>query len=205
MAIERFTPANSALLLVDHQVGLANGIQDQSIPEFLKALEFLLSVGKIFNLPTIATTSASDGPNGPLMPVVQQTLPDAAVVHRPGEINAWDNEEFVAAVKATGRKNLIVAGISTEVCANFVGMAAVADGYNVQIIVDACGTWNKLVQEVAIARMAQAGVVPNTAVAIGAELQADWRNPTSQEFGYAMAGVLPFYANLIGSFMAAKG
>lgn len=203
--MERFTPENSALLLVDHQTGLANGIQDQSIPEFLIQLTSLLKIGRIFKLPTVITTSAVDGPNGPIMPVVTQTLPDATIVHRPGEINAWDSREFVDAVKATGRKNLIVAGVSTEVCATFVGMAAVAAGYNVQIIIDACGTWNKLVQEVAIARMVQAGVVPNTCVAIGAELQADWRNPTGQEFGMMMCEQLPFYANLMGSFMAAKG
>lgn len=166
---------------------------------------FLLKLGKIFELPAVATTSASDGPNGPLMPLVRQTLPDIQVVHRPGEINAWDNDEFVSAVKATGRRNLIVAGISTEVCANFVAMSAVAEGFNVQVIIDACGTWNKLVREVVLARMLQAGVVPNTAVGIGAELQADWRNTTGQEFGMAMADVLPFYGNLIGSFMAAKG
>jgi nicotinamidase-related amidase len=205
MPIPRFKPEDTALLLVDHQAGLANGIQDQSIPEFLTSLGFLLKVGKVFNLPTIATTSASDGPNGPLMPIVGRILPDVKVVHRPGEINAWDNAEFVEAVKATGRKNLIVAGISTEVCANFVAISAVSEGFNVHVIVDACGTWNKLVQEVAIARMAQAGVVPNTAISIGAELQADWRNPTAEHFGPMMAEHLPFYGNLIGSFMAAQG
>ena len=205
MAKERFTPDNTALLLIDHQTGLANGIQDQSIPEFLTALTALVKIGKVFNLPTVVTTSAADGPNGPVMPVVTQTLPDAQVVHRPGEINAWDNAEFVAAVKATGRKNLLVAGISTEVCANFVAMSAVDEGFNVQVVIDACGTWSKLVQEVVIARMAQAGVVPNTWVAVGAELQADWRNPTGQEFGMLMGEHLPFYANLMGSFMAAKG
>lgn len=205
MAHERFSPDDTALLLVDHQTGLANGIQDQSIPEFLIALQALVRIGKTFALPTVITTSAADGPNGPIMPIVSQTLPDAVVVHRPGEINAWDNAEFVAAVKATGRKNLLVAGISTEVCANFVAMSALADGYKVQVVIDACGTWNKLVQEVAIARMVQAGVVPNTWVAVGAELQRDWRNPTAQDFGYIMAEQLPFYGNLMGSFFAAKG
>ena len=204
MKTERLTPENSALLLVDHQVGLANGIQDQAMPDFVNAFTALLKVGKTFGLPTVATTSAATGPNGPLLPVINEIMPDVKVVHRPGEINAWDNKEFLKAVKATKRKNLIIAGISTEVCANFVAMSAVQDGYNAHVVIDACGTWSKLVQEVAIARMVQAGVVPNNWVAIGAELQADWQNPTGQEFGQVMGGHLHFYGNLIGSFMASN-
>ncbi len=205
MSYDRLTPENTTVLLIDHQTGLSNGVHDQSVPEYLTAVAGLVKFAKTFKLPTIITTSASDGPNGPVLPVITQTLPDAPVVHRPGEINAWDNAEFVAAVKKTGRKKLIVAGVSTEVCVAFVALSAIKDGYDVYAVIDASGTWNKLVQEVAVARMAQAGVKPITWVAVGAELQADWRKPTGQELGQIMGEHLPFYGNLIASFLAAKG
>src|SRR5690606_9057425 len=115
----------------------------------------LVKFAKAFNLPAVITTSASDGPNGPVLPVITQTLPNAPVIHRPGEINAWDNAEFVAAVEKTGRKKLIVAGVSTEVCVAFVALSAINAGYDVYAVIDASGTWNKLVQEVAVARMVQ--------------------------------------------------
>lgn len=152
----------------------------------------------------VITASAADGPNGPGMPQITQLLPDAPIVHRSGEINAWDNADFVTAVKNTGRKKLIVAGISTEVCVAFVALSAVQAGYDVYAVIDSSGTWNKLVQEVAIARMAQAGVKPITWVAVIAELQHDWREATGQGVGQIMGEHLNFYGNLIGSFMAAR-
>jgi nicotinamidase-related amidase len=205
MSYDRLTPENAAVLLVDHQTGLSNGVQDQSVPEYLTAVAGLVKFAKAFKLPTVITTSASDGPNGPVLPVITQTLPDAPVIHRPGEINAWDNAEFVAAVEKTGRKKLLVAGVSTEVCVAFVALSAIKAGYDVYAVVDASGTWNKLVQEVAIARMVQAGVKPITWVAVGAEIQADWRKPTGQQLGQIMGEHLPFYGNLMASFLATKG
>jgi nicotinamidase-related amidase len=205
MSYDRLTPDNAALLLVDHQTGLSNGVQDQSVPEYIIAVTALVKLAKAFNLPTVVTTSAADGPNGPVLPVITQTLPAASVVHRPGEINAWDNKDFVAAVNKTGRKKLIVAGVSTEVCVAFVALSAIEEGYEVYAVIDSSGTWNKLVQEVAVARMAQAGVKPITWVAVGAELQADWRKPTGKALGQIMGEHLPFYGNLYGSFLAAQG
>ena len=205
MSYDRLTADNAALLLVDHQTGLSNGVQDQSVPEYITAITALVKLANTFKLPTVITTSAADGPNGPVLPMITQTLPEAPVIHRPGEINAWDNKEFVAAVKKTGRKKLIVAGVSTEVCVAFVGLSAIKEGYDVYAVIDASGTWNKLVQEVAVARMAQAGVKPITWVAVGAELQADWRNPTGKALGQIMGQHLPFYGNLYGSFLAAQG
>ena len=202
---ERLTPDNVALLLVDHQTGLANGVTDQSVPEFRAAVTALAKMGKLFNLPTVITTSAATGPNGPLLPELTQILPEAKVVHRPGEINAWDSAEFVEAVEKTGRKKLIVAGISTEVCVAFVALSAVRAGYDVHAVIDASGTWNKLVQEVAIARMVQAGVIPTTWVATAAELQGDWRKPTGQGLAAVMGEHLPFYGSLIASHVSSAG
>lgn len=205
MSYDRLTADNAALLLVDHQTGLSNGVQDQSVPEYLAAVAGLTKLAKAFNLPTVITTSAADGPNGPVLPIITQTLPSAPIVHRPGEINAWDNSDFVEAVKKTGRKKLIVAGVSTEVCVAFVALSAIQEGYDVYAVIDASGTWNKLVQETAVARMVQAGIKPITWVAVGAEIQADWRKPTGQQLAQVMGEHLPFYGNLISSFIATKG
>lgn len=204
MSYPRLSAHNAALLLVDHQTGLSNGIQDQSVPEYMTSVTALVKLAKAFKLPTVVTTSAANGPNGPLLPVITQTLPDAPVIHRPGEINAWENEHFVQAVKKTNRKKLVVAGVSTEVCVAFVALSAKEAGFEVYAVIDASGTWNKLVQEIAVARMVQAGIVPITWAAVGAELQGDWRDPTGQQLGAIMGEHLPFYGNLYGSFLAAK-
>lgn len=204
MSYERLTAENAAVLFIDHQTGLSTGVQDQSVPEYMAAVTALAKLAKVFKLPSVITTSDAEGPNGPILPILPELLPDAPLVHRPGEINAWDNAGFVDAVKKTGRKKLIVAGVSTEVCVAFVALSLIDEGYDVYAVVDSSGTWNKLVQEVAVARMVQAGVKPITWVAVGAELQADWRNPTGDALGAVMGEHLPFYGNLIGSFLANK-
>lgn len=204
MSYDRLTAENAAVLFIDHQTGLSNGIQDQSVPEYTTAVTALAKLANVFKLPSVITTSDAEGPNGPIMPILPQLLPDAPLIHRPGEINAWDNMEFVDAVKKTERKKLIIAGVSTEVCVAFVALSAVQEGYDVYAVIDSSGTWNKLVQEVAVARMVQAGIKPVTWVAVGAELQADWRNQTGDELGAIMGEHLPFYGNLINSFMSNK-
>ncbi len=93
-----------AVLMVDHQTGLTNLVKDFSPDDFKNGVLALADSAKYFNLPTILTTSFEDGPNGPLVPEVKEMFPDAPYIARPGQINAWDNEDFVKAVKATGKK-----------------------------------------------------------------------------------------------------
>lgn len=205
MSYERLSASNAAVLFVDHQTGLANGVQTQSPPEFINNVKALVTIAQIYQLPSIITTSAADGPNGPIMPVVEQGLPKAEIVHRPGEINAWDNKDFVAAVEKTERRQLLIAGISTEVCLAFVALSARDAGYDVRAVLDASGTWSKLVEQAALARMVQAGIVPMTWVGVGAELLGDWRSSTGQAHGKLMADYLPFSGNNFAGFLAAKG
>ena len=201
---ETLTPENAALLMIDHQTGISNGVTDMSQTEFQNNVLALTKTGRMFNLPTLITTSASDGPNGGLFDFIPEILPDAPIIHRPGQINAWDCKEFVEAVKKLGRKKLILAGVSTDVCLAFAAISAVNDGYEVYAVVDASGTWNQLVAQTAILRMSQAGVIPMTWVAVAAELQNDWRNPTGNQLAEIMGEHLPFYGNVIRSFMTAK-
>jgi len=205
MSYDRITAQNAAVLFIDHQTGLANGVQTQSPVEFNNNVKALATLAKVYKLPSVITTSAADGPNGPIMPIVTGVIQDAAIVHRPGEINAWDNRDFVAAVEKTGRKKLLIAGISTEVCLAFVALSAKGAGYDVYAVIDASGTWNKLVEDVAIARMIQAGIKPITWVAAGAELLGDWRSELSQEHAQLMGDHLPFSANNFAGYLSAKG
>ena len=192
------------MLFVDHQTGLANGVQTQSPPEFVNNVKALVTIAQIYKLPSIITTSAADGPNGPIMPVVAEGLPAATILHRPGEINAWDNAGFVAAVKKAGRKKLLVAGISTEVCVAFVALSAREAEYDVYAVLDASGTWTKLVEEAAIARILQSGIVPMTWVGVGAELVRDWRSAAGNAHMKLMADRLPFSGNNYVGFLSAK-
>lgn len=188
----------AALLLVDHQVGLLLGVHDHDQEELRRNVLALAKIAKAQGLPVIVTTSADEGPNGGLLPELQAVLPDAQVVRRPGEIDAFDNAEFEAAVKATGRDQLIVAGISTDVCVAFVALSAIAKGYQVHAVLDASGTWNALASQAAALRMQAAGVVLNSTVAVAAELQHDWREQGGQELaGIFAEHALPFYGSLL--------
>jgi nicotinamidase-related amidase len=93
------------------------------------------------------TTSFEDGPNGPLLSELKETFPDAPFIPRPGQINAWDNEDFVKAVKATGRTQLMIAGVVTEVCVAFPALSAIAEGYDVFVVTDASGTFNEVTRQ----------------------------------------------------------
>lgn len=200
----RFTREDSAILFVDHQVGLILGVHDQDQETLRRNVVALARAAKVYGLPTILTTSADDGPNGPILPELAAELPEAQLIKRPGEIDAFDNPDFAKAVKATGRKNLIISGISTDVCVAFASLSAVAAGYHVQAVLDASGTWSRLAAEAAIIRMRDAGVTMTSTVAMTAELQRDWRNPGGDALGRLYSEkAIPFYGSLIA--MAYRG
>ncbi|MGN8063151.1 isochorismatase family protein, partial [Ralstonia sp. 22111] len=141
---KRLDKNDAAVLLVDHQAGLLSLVRDIEPDKFKNNVLALADLAQYFKLPTILTTSFETGPNGPLVPELKAQFPDAPYIARPGQINAWDNEEFVAAVKATGKKQLIIAGVVTEVCVAFPALSALAEGYDVFIVTDASGTFNEV-------------------------------------------------------------
>jgi Isochorismatase family len=112
----RLSKDEAAVLLVDHQSGLISLVQDYSPGEFQNNVLALADIAKYYQLPTILTTSFEEGPNGPLVPELKAMFPNAPYIPRPGQINAWDNDDYVKAVKATGRRQLIIAGVVTDVC-----------------------------------------------------------------------------------------
>lgn len=169
----RLDKNNAAMLLVDHQTGLLSLVRDIDPDKFKNNVLATADFAKYFNLPTILTTSFETGPNGPLVPELKEMFPDAPYIARPGNINAWDNEDFVKAVKATGKKQLIIAGVVTEVCVAFPALSAIEEGYDVFVITDASGTFNEITRDAAWRRMEAAGVQLMTWFGAACELHRD--------------------------------
>ena len=138
---KRLNKDDAVVLLVDHQTGLISLVQDFSPNEFKNNVLALGDLAKFFGLPTILTTSFEQGPNGPLVPELKALFPDAPYIARPGQINAWDNEDFVKAIKATGRKQIIIAGVVTDVGVAFPTLCALDEGFEVFVGTDASGTF----------------------------------------------------------------
>ncbi|UUZ72201.1 hydrolase [Polaromonas sp. P1(28)-8] len=199
----RLDKNQAAVLLVDHQAGLLSLVRDIEPDKFKNNVLAVADIANYFKLPTVLTTSFEDGPNGPLVPELKQTLPDAAFIPRPGQINAWDNEDFVKAVKATGRKQLIIAGVVTEVCVAFPALSALAEGFEVFVVTDASGTFNEVTRNAAWNRMSEAGAQLMTWFGLACELHRDWRNDV-EGLGTLFANHIPDYRNLMTSYSAVK-
>jgi nicotinamidase-related amidase len=198
---QRLSKEDAALLLIDHQSGLISLVQDFSPDDFKNNVIALADVGRFFRLPTVLTTSFDQGPNGPLVPELRERFPDAPFVSRPGQINCWDNEEFRAAVQATGRRQLLMAGVVTDVCVAFPALSAIEEGYDIFVVTDASGTFNESVRHAAWARMAAAGVQLVSWFAVACELHRDWRNDI-EGLGRLLSEHLPNYRNLMTSYQS---
>ncbi|EHR40454.1 isochorismate family cysteine hydrolase YcaC [Alishewanella jeotgali] len=196
----RLNKADAAVLLVDHQTGLLSLVRDIDPDRFKNNVLALADLAKYFALPTILTTSFEQGPNGPLVPELKEIFPKAPFIARPGQINAWDNEDFVQAIKATGKKQLIIAGVVTEVCVAFPTLSALAEGFDVFVVTDASGTFNELTRDSAWRRMEAAGAQLMTWFGVACELHRDWRNDI-EGLGQLFSNHIPDYRNLINSYM----
>ena len=197
-------PDDAVLLLIDHQSGLFQTVADMPMTTLRRHAAALASMATLAKLPVITTASVPQGPNGPLIPEIHANAPHAVYVARKGEINAWDNPDFVAAVKATGRKTLIIAGTITSVCMAFPSISAVHEGYQVFAVVDASGTYSKMAQEITLARVVQAGVVPMDTAAVASELQRTWNRADAAEWAEVYTKIFPAYQLLIESYGKAQ-
>ena len=192
---ERLTRDNAALLLVDHQVGLYSGVRDIAVAELKHNVVALTKAAQVLGLPIVATTTAADSMWGPTIPELAAVLPaDLTVIDR-STVNAWDDPRVVEAVRATGRRKLIVTGISTEVCLAFPAMSATADGFDAYAAVDASGTFSQTKRVVGLRRMQQAGVIPVDYATAVVEILADNADPLAGEVYGALD--MPF-AVLVG-------
>ncbi|MUG32596.1 MULTISPECIES: isochorismate family cysteine hydrolase YcaC [Psychrobacter] len=200
---KRLSVDDAVVLFVDHQTGLQTLCRDMPADEFKKNVLAMGKIAKYFDLPVVMTTSFEQGPNGPMMPELKEMFKDAAYIARPGEINAWDNADFVKAVKKTGRKQIIIAGIVTEVCVAFPVLSALAEGYEVFVVTDASGTFNDMSRNAAWLRMQQEGAQLLTWFAMSNELRRDWREDME---GYLnlFYEISTEYAPLVDSYNAVK-
>lgn len=190
----RFTPANSALVLIDHQVGTMQLIKNIDVDLAKRMSLALAKAARILGIPTVMTSSQEDQVQGPLLPELEEILPGAfaARVKRAGVVNAWTDPNFTEAIAATGRKNLIMAGVTTDVCLVFPAIDAVTEGYSVQAVMDASGSPYELSEDMARRRMQDAGVVLTATNTMIAELAQDWSTPEGQQLIQLLfAQVLP--------------
>lgn len=198
-------PNDAVMLLIDHQSGLFQLVRDIDLPVLRSNVTALAKVARLAKVPTFTTASVPDGPNGPLIPEIHQHNPDAVYIPRTGQINAWDNPAWVQAIKATGRKTLLIAGTLTSVCMAFPTLSALAAGYKVFTIVDASGNWSKMATDLTLARVVQAGAMPIDTYAVLAELMSTWNRPDAMDFAAVMVEhIVPPYRALMESYDKAQ-
>jgi nicotinamidase-related amidase len=189
----QFTPENGALVLIDHQVGTLQFVYTMSPDESLRNAVMLAKAAKAYGMPVVLTTSQEDHMQGPTAPALQQALPEAYNhrVKRAGIVNAWADPNFSAAVSATGRKKLIMAAVTTDICLIFPAISAVQEGFDVLAVLDASGSSYKVQESLARERMERAGVVLTTTNTAIAELVQDWSTPQGSELIQLLIATVP--------------
>ena len=197
-------PADTVILLLDHQTGLFQTVKDIGVMELRANTTALAKLGTLLKLPVITTTSVPDGPNGPPMPELKEAAPHAHYVPRHGEVNAWDNEAFVKAVRDTGKKTLIMAGVWTSVCVMFPALDATAAGFKVYAVIDASGDPSEMVSRTTLARFVQGGVVPTTVNAVVSEIHRTWNRPEAAELAQLYTMYAPNYRAVMESYQMAQ-
>lgn len=200
-AYEPLTAENAALVLVDHQVGLMTGVRDYSTGELKHNVVALAKAAKVLGLPILVTTTARESMWGPTFPELVEALPGVEIIDR-SSVNAYDDARVARAIEATGRKKLIFAGISLEVCAAFPAMTAVARGLDAYVAVDASGTFSETKRQAGLLRMAQAGVVLSDYATLMVEILKDNGRP---EAGPVYAALDMPWATLVGQVAASFG
>src|SRR6202795_2785146 len=198
---EPLTSENAALILVDHQVGLMTGVRDYSTGELKHNVVALAKAAKALKLPIVATTTVRDSMWGPTFPELVEALPGVEIIDR-SSVNAFDDERVARAIAATGRKKLIFAGISLEVCAAFPAIIAVGKGLDAYVAVDASGTFSETKRQVGLLRMLQAGVILSDYATLMVEILKD---NARQEAGEVYTAMDMAWATLVGQVARAYG
>jgi nicotinamidase-related amidase len=173
-------PQECMLLLVDFQAGLAFGVESIGRQTVLNNAVAMARTAVAFSLPVIVSTSASRVYSGSLLPVLQAAVPTTVPIER-RNMNVWEDEVAHKAIVATGRKRLIIAGLLTEACVSFPVLSALADGYDVFVVADACGGLTPVGHEMALRRMEVAGAKLSSWLQVLLELQRDWTRHETYE------------------------
>lgn len=199
------TAQNTIVLLVDHQIGLLAGMRDvTSLAELRSNIVGLARVAKALEIPTLITSSNAQWQNGDTLSEIKDLFPEHPIYRRTGIINCYEDPSFRAAfekiVEETGRKHVIIAGVTIGTCCSLPTFSMLQDGYKVFPVIDACGAWNRYEAEAAISRMASAGAEPVTTFALACELQADWKSPSANAMLEPFIYNLPEYGFVLQNF-----
>lgn len=183
MTQKPFAAEDSALILIDHQLGTMQLIKTLDVEQVKRNVIALAKAAKILSLPVVLTSSQEDHLQGPMMRELAELLPEdfAKRVQRAGIVNAWTDPNFKAAVEATGRRNLIMGGVTTDVCLVYPTISAVEEGYRVQAVMDISGSPFELSEFTSRSRMMENGVVLTATNTVIAELAQDWSTPDGEE------------------------
>lgn len=167
------TPQDCALALIDYQPAMYQGVQSHDRISVMHNVQILAKTAKLFKIPTIITTVAKDSFSGPFMPEVTDLFPGQPIIDRTS-MNSWLDENFRKAVKATGRKRFLIAGLWTEACVMFPSLDMLREGYEIYVPTDACGDISPESHQRSVERLVQAGATPITSLQWAFELQQDW-------------------------------
>ncbi|PAS96251.1 MAG: isochorismatase [Candidatus Dactylopiibacterium carminicum] len=202
---EKPTPANSIMLFIDHQVGLMASTRDfQQGSGYKSNVVSLAQMAKALDIPVLITSSNAQWQNGDTLPELKEIFKDQPIYRRTGIINAYEDPTFRKAledlVAKTGRRHIIISGVTLGTCVAFPTLSMLNDGYVVHPVVDASGAWSKYEADAAMQRMTSAGAQLNTVFALGAELQADWKNSTADAMLPPFINGLPEYGWVLQNF-----
>jgi nicotinamidase-related amidase len=170
-----YTPKDSAVVFIDHQPQMTFGVANIDRATLINNVTLFAKVAKEFDVPAIVTAVETESFSGYIWPQLMDVFPEQPVVERTS-MNAWDDAGFRKAVEATGKKNIIMTGLWTEVCVTWPTLCMLDAGYNIYVVEDCCGATSNAAQDAALSRMVQAGAVRLTTIAALLEWQRDWAN-----------------------------
>ena len=179
------TPSDCTVVLVDYQAGLAFAAGSADRQGIRSAALALAKTAVAFSVPVVVSTSATKVYSGPLIPPLRAVLKNVVPIER-RNMNLWEDEAAKAAVVATGRRTLVVAGLLTEACVSFPVLSALAEDYQVRVVADACGGLTQDSHWAALQRMQQAGAVLTSWLQVLLEFQRDWTRRETYEAARAI-------------------
>jgi nicotinamidase-related amidase len=190
-----YTAADTAVVFIDHQPQMTFGVANIDRASLINNVTLLARVAKEFAVPTVLTAVETESFSGYIWPQLLDVFPGQKVVERTS-MNSWDDEGFRAAIRATGRKNILMTGLWTEVCVTWPTIEMLGEGYNIYVVEDCCGATSQAAHDAALSRMVQAGAVRVTTIAALLEWQRDWKN---REHYNNLMGILKQQAGAYGS------
>ncbi len=204
-AYDKPTPENTIMLFIDHQIGLMASIRDvSSLAEYKSNIVGLARVAKALKIPVLISSSNAQWQNGDTLPEIKELFSDQPIYRRTGIINCYEDPTFRKAfedvIVKTGRRHVIISGVTIGTCCAMPTLSMLQDGYKVFPVVDACGAWNHYEAEAAMSRMASAGAELVTTFALACELQADWKLPSANDMLAPFIQNLPEYGFAVQNF-----